>query len=55
MVDADEKVETSVQIAEIWLEDDDAVNAEKFINKAAHYVHLVKNPQLVIRYKVCHS
>lgn len=51
----DEKVETYVQIAEYWFEDDDAVNAEKFINKAAHFVHLAKDQRFVIRYKVCHS
>lgn len=31
------------------------MNAEKFINKAAHVMHLVKNTSLIIRYKVCHS
>ena len=42
-VDADEKAQVNVSIAEYWLEDDgDAVNAEKFINKAAHIIHLVK-------------
>jgi hypothetical protein len=33
-----------VTIAEYWFEDDDAVNAEKFINKAAHIMHHVKDP-----------
>ena len=51
----DEKVEVYIQIAEYWFADEDAVNAEKFINKAAHFVHLVKDPSLIIRYKVCHS
>lgn len=41
-------------MAEYWFEDD-AVNAEKYINKAAHFVHLVKDHSLLIRYKVCHS
>jgi len=45
-----------VQIAEYWFEDDgDAVNAEKFINKAAHIIHLVKDNALQLRYKVCHA
>ena len=44
-----------VQIAEYWFENDDAVNAEKFINKAAHIMHLVKDSSLQIRYKVCHA
>lgn len=52
---ADEKAEIYVQIAEYWFEDEDAVNAEKFINKAAHVMHLVKNQTIIIRYKVCHS
>jgi COP9 signalosome complex subunit 4 len=51
----DEKVQTYVQIAEYWFEDEDAVNAEKFINKSAHFIHLVKDQTLVIRYKVCHA
>ena len=44
-----------MQIAELWFEEDDAVNAEKFINKAAHIIHLVKAQEVKIRYKVCHS
>ena len=38
---ADEKVDICVTICEYWFEDDEAVNAEKYINKAAHFVHLV--------------
>ena len=52
---SDEKVDICVTVCEYWFEDDEAVNAEKYINKAAHYVHLVQNQNLVIRYKVCHS
>ena len=44
-----------MQIAEYWFEDDDAVNAEKYINKAAHIIHRVNDQTLQIRYKVCHS
>ena len=44
-----------IQTAEYWLDDDDAVNAEKYINKAAHIIHLVKDQTLIIRYKVSHS
>jgi hypothetical protein len=54
-VQPDEKVEVYVTIAEYWFEDDEAVNASKFISKAAHFVHLCKDQSLVIRYKVCHS
>jgi hypothetical protein len=46
-VDNDEKAQVYIQIAEYWFEDDgDAVNAEKFINKAAHIMHLVKEQAL---------
>ncbi len=55
-VSAEEKARVYVQIAEIWFEEDDAVNAEKFINKAAHIIHLVKAQEEVhLRYKVCHA
>lgn len=45
-VEPEEKAETYVQTAEYWFEEDDAVNAEKFINKAAHIIHLVKEPSV---------
>jgi COP9 signalosome complex subunit 4 len=54
-VTEDEKVESYVQMSEYWFEDDDAVNAEKFISKAAHFVHRVQDKSIVLRYKVCHS
>lgn len=38
-VSDDEKAKTYVQIAEYWFEEDDAVNAERYINKAAHVIH----------------
>jgi COP9 signalosome complex subunit 4 len=50
-----EKAQLLIQTAEYWFDDDDAVNAERFINKAAHIIHLVKETSLIIRYKVCHS
>jgi COP9 signalosome complex subunit 4 len=55
-VEVDEKAQIYVTIAEYWFQDDgDAVNAEKFISKAAHIMHLVKNQELQLRYKVCHA
>jgi COP9 signalosome complex subunit 4 len=54
-VSNDEKGQLYVQIAEYWFEFDDAVNAEKFINKAAHIIHLVQDNAVRIRYKVCHA
>jgi COP9 signalosome complex subunit 4 len=55
IVSEDEKAALLVQTAEYWFDDDDAVNAEKFINKVAHIMHLVKDQVLQIRYKVCHA
>ena len=37
-----EKAETWLDIADKWFEDDDSVNAEKYINKAAHIMHHVE-------------
>ena len=55
-VDADEKANVYITIAEYWFDfDGDAVNAETFINKAAHIMHLVKEQSLQLRYKVCHA
>eukprot|EP00347_Sterkiella_histriomuscorum_P012593 403367974 len=51
----DEKAHIYIQTAEFWFEDDDAVNAEKYINKAAHIIHLVQDQSVKLRYKVCHS
>ncbi len=42
-VDADEKAQVYITIAEYWIKDGDAVNAETFINKSAHIMHLVKD------------
>jgi COP9 signalosome complex subunit 4 len=54
-VTPDDKANIFVTIAEYWFEDDDAVNAEKFIFRAAHIIHLVKDQQLVLRYKVSNA
>lgn len=54
-VSDDEKGQLYVTIAEHWFEWDDAVNAEKFINKAAHLIHRVQDSSIRIRYKVCHA
>lgn len=47
-----EKADLWLTIAENWFNFDDSVNAEKFINKAAHVMHLVRDDMsLVMRYK----
>jgi COP9 signalosome complex subunit 4 len=54
-VTADEKAEIYVQVAEYWFVEDDAVNAEKYINKAAHIIHEVQDNELKNKYKVFHA
>jgi COP9 signalosome complex subunit 4 len=52
VVSPHEKAETWLTIAEAWFEYDDSVNAEKFVNKAAHVMHLVEDDNsLTLRYK----
>lgn len=47
-----EKADIWLTIAENWFEADDSVNAEKYINKAAHVMHLCQEDRtLQIRYK----
>lgn len=52
VVQPHEKAEVWLTIAETWFEFDDSVNAEKYVNKAAHVMHLVQDDKtLVLRYK----
>ncbi|KVH98400.1 Proteasome component (PCI) domain-containing protein [Cynara cardunculus var. scolymus] len=44
-----------VQIARLYLEDDDAVNAEAFINKASFLVSNSQHEVLNLQYKVCYA
>ncbi|RDY00294.1 COP9 signalosome complex subunit 4 [Mucuna pruriens] len=44
-----------VQIACLYLEDDDAVNAEAFINKASFLVSNSQHEVLNLKYKVCYA
>jgi COP9 signalosome complex subunit 4 len=55
VVSPDEKAEVYVQIAEYWFQEDDHVNAEKYLNKAAHIIHEVKDRELRNKYKVFHA
>lgn len=51
-VNPHEKADVWLSTAESWFEFDDSVNAEKFVNKAAHVMHLVQDDRtLVLRYK----
>jgi len=47
------KVDIYVKIAQLYLEDDEAVQAEAYINRAAELIHNVKDQTLKLRYKVC--
>jgi len=41
-----------VKIAQLYLEDDEAVQADVYINRAAVLIHGCKDPLLQLRYKV---
>jgi COP9 signalosome complex subunit 4 len=51
----DYKLETYLKIARLYLEDDDAVQAEAYINRASLLQNESKNEQLQIVYKVCYA
>ena len=46
------KLDTYVKVARLYLEDDDPVNAEAFINRASHLQADTKDEKLQIYYKV---
>jgi len=47
------KVNIYVKIAQLYLEDDESVQAESYINRASELIHQVKDEVLKLRYKVC--
>ncbi|XP_014207002.1 COP9 signalosome complex subunit 4 [Copidosoma floridanum] len=51
----DYKLDTYLKIARLYLEDDDSVQAESFINRASLLQAESKNEQLQIYYKVCYA
>ncbi|EMS48587.1 COP9 signalosome complex subunit 4 [Triticum urartu] len=55
MLDDTNKLSKCVQIARLYLEDDDAVNAEAFINKASFLVTNSNQEVLNLQYKVCYA
>ncbi|CAF2141907.1 hypothetical protein HID58_006618 [Brassica napus] len=54
-VDENFKLSKCIQIARLYLEDDDAVNAETYINKASFLVSSSQNEVLNLQYKVCYA
>ncbi|KAJ3668562.1 hypothetical protein LUZ60_005984 [Juncus effusus] len=55
IVDETYKLSKCVQIARLYLEDDDAVSAEAFINKASFLVTGSHHEVLSLQYKVCYA
>ncbi|MCO5588682.1 hypothetical protein L7F22_042641 [Adiantum nelumboides] len=55
MLDDTYKLSKCVKIALLYLEDDDAVNAETFIKKASFLVNNSKDEGLNLQYKVCYA
>jgi len=53
VLDVEYKADIYVKIAQLFLENDDPVQAEIFINRAAELIHNVKEERLKLRYKVC--
>ncbi|CAN7991968.1 unnamed protein product, partial [Ixodes pacificus] len=51
----DYKLETYLKIARLYLEDEDPVQAEAYINRASLLQAETKNDQLHIYYKVCYA
>eukprot|EP00405_Crypthecodinium_cohnii_P046271 CAMPEP_0206578510 /NCGR_PEP_ID=MMETSP0325_2-20121206/32005_1 /ASSEMBLY_ACC=CAM_ASM_000347 /TAXON_ID=2866 /ORGANISM="Crypthecodinium cohnii, Strain Seligo" /LENGTH=398 /DNA_ID=CAMNT_0054084161 /DNA_START=108 /DNA_END=1300 /DNA_ORIENTATION=+ len=50
-----QKAEKYVQIAQYYLEDDDAVSADTFCTRAAMVMHEVQDVPLNLRFRVCHA
>ncbi|GAQ90122.1 hypothetical protein KFL_006030050 [Klebsormidium nitens] len=55
VVDDRYKLEKCIHIAMLYLQDDDAVNAETFIKKASFLVNSCKEEALELQYKVCYA
>ncbi|ONI32714.1 hypothetical protein PRUPE_1G381600 [Prunus persica] len=55
VVDDTFKLSKCVQIARLYLEDDDAVNAEAFIHKASFLITNIQHEVLNLQYKVCYA
>merc|ERR1711990_1000239 len=51
----DYKLETYLKIARLFLEDDDPIQAEAYINRASLLQAESKNEELQIQYKVCYA
>ena len=50
-----EKATKFVRIAELYLEETETIDAEAYVNRAAQYIHSVKDEQLKTKFKVCYA
>ncbi|KAF1790120.1 Winged helix-turn-helix DNA-binding domain [Phytophthora cactorum] len=50
-----EKAEKYVKIAELYLQEDETVDAENFINRASRFIHNVENWALKLRFQVSYA
>ncbi|TMW64471.1 hypothetical protein Poli38472_011351 [Pythium oligandrum] len=50
-----QKAEKYVKIAELYLEEDETVDAENFINRASRFIHSVEDWTLKLRYQVSYA
>jgi len=53
VLDAEYKVNIYVKIAQLFLQDEESVQAEAYINRASELIHNVKDEVLKLRYKGC--
>jgi COP9 signalosome complex subunit 4 len=52
-VSDDKKLATYIKICQLYLEDDDSVNAETYLNRASLFVNISKDKMLQLAYRVC--
>lgn len=50
-----ERAGWNVKLTELFLEEDETVEAEKMINRATESIHEVKDEEVRVRYKVCYA
>ena len=50
-----QKAEKYVKIAELYLQEDETVDAENFINRASRFIHNVQDWTLKLRYQVSYA
>ena len=50
-----ERASWNVKLTELFLEEEETVEAEKMINRAAEHIHECKDEEVLVRYKVCYA